>query len=131
MLISIFLIFFLSIAMVSATNDLSTDDTVSADANPATVNGDLAVGDANPVTGGADLTVENTNQATETAESDVPSESDEILNANTIDEENVKDGETTKKNSSFYACDSVGITDDYIYETIYRMMMKMKLLRHL
>lgn len=100
MLISIFLIFFLSIAMVSATNDLSTDDTVSADANPATVNGDLAVGDANPVTGGADLTVENTNQATETAESDVPSESDEILNANTIDEENVKDGETTKKNSS-------------------------------
>ena len=119
MLISIFLIFFLSIAMVSATNDLSTDDTVSADANPATVNGDLAVGDANPVTGGADLTVENTNQATETAESDVPSESDEILNANTIDEENVKDGETTKKNSSFYACDSVGITDDYIYETIY------------
>ena len=92
MLISMLLILFLSIGMVAATNDISTDDAVSSDADSVTVDADLDIEDA-------------------------PSVSDETLTVDLDKNQLQDDGE--KKNTSFGHVQSKGTVNNCSYEVIY------------
>ena len=97
MLLSLLLILFLSIGMVAATNDISTDDAASTDAG-------LAIDDAD--------------SATEDANRDVSSVSEETMGIDADKSPLQADG-NEKKNSTFGYYGPKGTVNDYCYDVIY------------